>query len=402
MLEVMDEQVELLYASRAPTMQWWDRIDPVNEVEWKDLVSTGWTTMSAHRNDLVLDKRGYLTHQLSSHWSPIARSDRALYNARAILTMAMLHEWNQLSTFQLSTMLGEGRRAVWNTMAELYSAGMVKRLTPDWWDSSVDESGSGSVWRIDRSSWTTMKWFSGLDNLEWALVTNNVDPEQSTIGSNTPTALRHNLATIEIILKAMESCPGIIGAWGEGHAYAASFYEQNRFELDDVRNNVGDAVLVSRAGKIIVLEVSGANRLGQTTAGNKIVEKAAAWVAACGKSELDLNVIFVDVSNRSRTQQFYANVDYGVRQVSEKYASQERIRRRGGKRVFAVDARDWFPIPRAIGKDFQTLKCLSTVTGEYGDLLTEGDNSMAAGSDPVINTLAALHTPWWIHQEIDQ
>src|SRR5699024_6629017 len=171
-------------------------------------------------------------------------------------------------TFQLSTMLGEGRRAVWNTMTELYSAGMVKRLTPDWWDSTIDESGSGSIWRIDRSSWVTMKWFADLDNLEWILATNNVDPEQSTIGSNTPTALRHNLATIEIVLKAMEACPGVTGAWGEGHAYASMFYEQNKFELDDVRNNVGDAVLVSRSGKIIVLEVSGSNRLGQTTAGN--------------------------------------------------------------------------------------------------------------------------------------
>lgn len=395
------EQVELLYEGRASSMPWWDRIDPVNEIEWKDLISTGWSEMSAYRHELVLDRKGILNHSVSPYWSPIARSDRALFNARAILIMSMLHEWNQLTTFQLATMLGEGRRAVWNTVSDLYSAGMVKRLTPDWWDDSIEESGSGSIWRIDRSSWTTSRWFEGLDNLEWALGTNGADPDQASIGSNTPTALRHNLATIEIVLKAMEVCPAVVGAWGEAHAYSSMFYEQNKFELDEVRNNVGDAVIVSRSGKVIVLEVSGSNRLGASTAGNKIVEKAAAWVAACGRSPLDLNVIFVDVSNNSRSYQFQSNVDYGVQKVSEKYASRNEVRKRGSSRVFVADARDWFPIARGISSEFQGLTALSTVTGEYRGVLSEEDESIAQ-DDLVVNTLAALHTPWWIHQEVSR
>lgn len=387
------DNIKMAYTSRAPTTPWFERIDPIHEVEWADLIKSSWQGIYSYNHHMAVDPTGHIYHDTSSHWSPIELSEKVMYSPNTILAMAMIHEWNALSTFQLSTLLGISRNKTWNLMKNLYSAGLVLRMIPEWWKGTLQDSGSGALWKINRKSLQVQRWFEKLPNLEWALSTNGFDPSISTVGGTSPQAMRHNLAMMEIIIRSMEVCPGVVGGWGEGHTDSWMFYQQEEFESDDVRAAVADGSIVTKDGKVILFEASGSGSANNK--GRSLVAKAAAWTAICGKSPLDIYMVFVEISRDPNMYHFNRHITMGMEKVSGRYVSNIDVKARGQKRILTVDSRDWFPIVRGISEDFVNLRAWCPATLEYVDL---APSSLVTDreSDVLVNTLSSLHTPRWI------
>lgn len=388
------ETQDLLYGSMAPDgHEWWNRIDPMYEVTWKDMVGDGdrWESIAIRQHAVDVDGRGFLHHFTDRFYSPIQVRQSELHNYRTITIMSLLMEWHQLTTLQLMTFLGEPHSRVSRSLGFLYSAGILETLKPYWMrSSSRGRDGSGQVWRIAKKSPATEQFFNSLGNREWFMVLNGSDPAEIS-GENTPTTLRHNLLTAEIALKAMEASPFIIGAWGEDKS-RGSLFIPDRQSSSGVRNNVGDGALITRDGRIIVLEVTTATARARTS--SSIVDKAAAWATIAARSDLPLDVLFIDASSTPRPAKFTRLVRYGYQEVSKRYMTRARDRERGGSRLYTADARRWFPLERAVTPQFTRLNCWSLGEEGFRDLLEP--TPMDTSSDVVVNTATSLATPRWV------
>lgn len=395
MVSLETETQDLLYSSMAPEgHEWWNRIDPMYEIEWKSLVGDGdrWESVSVRQNSVDIDGRGFMHHFIDRFYSPIQVRANELYNYRTITIMSLLMEWHQLTTLQLMTFLGEPHGKVNRSLSALYSSGVIETLRPYWTRRRARDQdiGSGPVWRIDKRSPATEQFFNSLGNREWFMVLNGSDPA-SISGENTPTTLRHNLLSAEIALKALEASPHIIGAWGEDKAKAEFFIKATGTNRG-LRNNIGDGVLVCRDGKIIVLEVTTATARSKTS--SSIVDKAAAWATIAARTDFDLDVLFIDASTTPRPAKFTRLVRYGYQEVAKKYMTRLREREKGGSHLYTADARRWFPLERAVSPQFKRLNCWSLGHEGFVDML--GPVPMDTGKDIVVNTASALITPRWV------
>lgn len=395
--------MKLVYSSKLDYCPWQMRIDPIHEITWANTVMSRWEYPSTKRHVLDVDATGHLHHNVVREVSPLRMSDKEMYSPEVIIAMALLTEWNQLTTLQVSALLNIPAYLAEKTMWKIYSAGMVYRLTPDWWyiedgDDTVT-SGSGHVWRLNRRSWTTERWFDSLGNLEWALVTNGMDPLQVAAGSNAPTSLRHNLATVETCIKAMEICPGVVGAWGDHHSRSEIMYDVSRIRSDKIRNNIGDGIIVTRDGKVIVLESAGTtSSMSTKDRSNILISKAAAWVSIAGRTDIDLRVLFLDISPQPRPARIRKFINIGIEKESPRYVSSRRIRERGQERIHVVDSRNWFPVARMVSEDFLNLRVWHPASQSEVDLAPVSESGETDTSDVIVNTLASLHTPAWIHR----
>lgn len=385
-------------------MPFWERLDPVHEMSWSDTINSSWFTVGNVEHDYRVTPSGALEQYSHSVFSPIQLPQHRMYSPLMIQCVALLNEWNQLTTFQIATLLGVGRHKVWRYMNSLYDMGIVMRMIPSWWrdDETPEETGTGSIWRINRKSWTLSDWLEKLDPLNWMLLTNNADPRDGSVGSNSPMAMRHNVGMVDLIIKAMETIPEIVGGWGEAHCVPSLFYDQTQYETDAVRGNVGDGMLVTGNGKMIIFESSGSASINKSTSGNRLVEKAAAWTSICGKSDFDLNVVFLEMSTNPRMSHMTDNIKYGASEVSQKYVANRKIRERGQSKIFVANAWDWFPMARVLNEEFRSLTCVQPTTGQVVNLVDDSDRSIDPHNDVVVNTLAALHTPHWIHDPIQE
>lgn len=59
--------------------------------------------------------------------------------------------------------------------------------------------------------------------------------------------------------------------------------------------------VVGRRGELVVVEVTGSSN--QYAHGHRIEEKTATWAAICGHTQLDLQVVFVDITGRGHQDQ---------------------------------------------------------------------------------------------------
>lgn len=388
------EVQDLLYGSMAPQgLEWWNRIDPMYEISWKDMVGDGdrWESISVRQHAVDVDGRGFMHHFTDRFYSPIQVRANELHNYRTTTIMALLMEWHQLTTNQIMTFLGEPHTRVSRSLGFLHSAGILERLKPYWSRAnSRGRDGSGQVWRIAKRSPATEHFFNSLGNREWFMILNGSDP-QDVSGENTPTTLKHNLLAAEIALKAMEASPFIIGAWGEDKS-RGSLFIPDRESNSGVRNNVGDGVLITRDGRIIVLEVTTATARSKTS--SSIVDKAAAWATIAARSDLPLDVLFIDASPTPKPAKFTRLVRYGYQEVAKRYMTRATDRERGGARLHTADARRWFPLARAVSPQFTRLNCWSLGEEGFRDLVEP--TPIDVSSDVVVNTASALATPKWV------
>ena len=384
-------------SSRSEGVNWTDRLDPLYELEYSDMLSAQWTAERLHQPTLRVTESGVVKPVVDSVPFVTKRPWNKTHSGRAIMVFAVLSEFNQMTTMQIASLLQLEAGYVESTLEELMLAGIVLRLDAGS-DVNRDKSIRG-IWRVLRSGDNPRlrEWVSALTPLEYALISNGV-PVESISGSNQPTATQHNLMTNELMLRAMEVNPAIIGAWGERHARMIDMYEQARFDESVARRNIADGILVTRNGKVIVIESSGSSLVTKKNGQNKnsLVHKAAAWVAVCAYSELDIRVVFVDISNRPDVDRLRKYVSIGVEIESQTYVSRNAYRQEGAAKIYVADGREWFPAARALTDDFAWMRAYNAFSHHQENIIDDDDLVTDQNSDIVKNTLAALHVPSWI------
>lgn len=383
--------------SRAEKVTWPDRVDPLYELEYQDFIQQKWTTEKLLKQELRVTDAGVVRPLVNEQSVVMRRPANVTHSGRAIMIVAALSEFNHLTTAQIATLLDVHIGYVTTTLEELVISGVVLRL--DMGREFQRDKGFGDVWRLNRSADNPhiSRWAARLKPVEWMLISNGVDMDTIS-GSNHPFAIQHNIMTNELLIRAMESNPAIIGAWGERHARMVDMYQNVRFPEDVSRKNIADGILVTRSGKIIVIEASGSSLVNKKGGDNKnaLVKKAAAWVAACAYSELDIRVVFVDISAKPDVSRLELYVGIGVEKESAAYVTRRRYRQKGAEKIYVADGRRWFPSARSVSDDFLWMLAHNTANNRNEHIIDEDDFISNPDADIVRNTLAALHVPSWI------
>jgi hypothetical protein len=381
-------------SSRSPHVTYLDRIDPLHEIEFKDVVSTRWDEISVMEHALAVSPSGSLVHRTKTTASPVSLSAARLYNPLTIRSVAALTQFHQLSTHQLITLSGGNHRKMEHVLQQLYSGGLIQRSTNNRWthadkDDRLDY-GVGDVWQLNSASPRLPEWFDGLTDLEYLLMSGGRDMLKGSNGSSGSSSIRHNLTLAEIIIRAIEMCPGVIGGWGEPMTVGKSFTES----LTDMRANIADGAIIGKDGSVILIETSGAANLDRDAVGKKLSEKALAWAAIAARSEVPLKVIFENISTKARMQRFGYHIQSGLERIDEQIVKPQ-AQRKGRESIFIADALDWFPFTLGISRGFTEVEAYSTETRRYHSLVP-ADTKINPDADVVANTLAALHIPPWI------
>ena len=371
------------------THAWWSRHDPLWELRWDDIAGLRWEfpalsrIVAAHRGD------GVIGIEERRVFSPVDVGENKLYSEPAIRLMAIVVEFGMVTTEQ--ALILAGWRANFNrgvaVLADLWAAGALMRMripstagkfTYVWSPARRESYGALREWLNRAPLWVKRAVCGGLDPLDGTDYSNRA-------------ALRHNVVTMDILLRAMETCPDVIGIWGERHTRAQAFADQKVLPGEDARNNIGDGAMVTRTGRVIILESTN----GATSRPSDVAAKVGAWVAICARSDIDVSVVFVDIAERMRAKRLFSMVEWGTREVCKRYIADTRLREEGKRRIFVGHAKNWFPAPRMIGSPFLRLECVSPVDRARHDVLP-GDETMDYGNPAVAASLIAMHNPVWI------
>lgn len=383
-------------SSRSPHVSYLDRIDPLHEIEFKDVVSTRWDQISIIEHVLSVSPSGALVHRNKSTPAPVSLSAARLYNPLTIRSIAALTQFHQLSTQQIVTLSGGNHRKIEQALNQLYAGGLLQRSSIRRWNHAEKDDrlnyGVGDVWQLNSTSPRLPEWFDGLNDLEYLLMSGGLDMLKGSNGSSGSSSIRHNLALAEIIIRAIEMCPGVIGGWGEPMTVATSF----GIPREEIRGNIADGAIVGKDGSIILIETSGAANLDREAVGNRLAEKALGWAVIAAKTDLPLKVVFVNISTKARMQRFNWHIQRGLERIDEQIVK-SHTRKKGREAIFVADALDWFPFTLGISRGFTELEAYSTETRRYHPLLP-ADTKINPDADVVANTLAALHIPPWIAQ----
>lgn len=388
------KSVPLLYGSRAEHVPWFQREDLLNDSVSSDFGQCEWQTSEAIRYKLAVDGSGRLVHDVATVASPMRRADGFLYAPDTILAMAALVEWQQVTTAQCATLLGCSTRKAYGILWNLHSAGILKKMNPKIaFEEYGGNEGIGSVWAMDKKSWCTEKWFKEIDPLDYALITNGLDPLDTSIGVARG-GLRHNLASVDLIIKTMEVSP-VCGGWGEPHSRVENFYDPKEWDAEEVSKRRADGVIVSNSGKVILLETTGS--WGAAT--EEITNKTIGWVKAIAHSDLDLHVVFLDMSNPPIYAKMKSRVAAGLHR-SESVVPNKYVRDQAIAKVHVANGRIWFPFSRAVSEEFRLLEVATPAKRVIEPLLRDEPEQPDLSKDVVRNTLAGLHTPAWIRNRV--
>lgn len=388
-------EMELHYKTRAPFATFPERLDPAHEMDWKSLIDIEWTAISAVEYSYGFSADGSIVPEKNRVFVPIRHAKRVTHCAQSIKVVAALHEWNTLTSYQLSALIGED---AWKFCRALYESGVLLRAHPAWWESSNDDSGVGMLWRLNRDSWTLTEWERALTHLEWMVGMNQIDIHHIPRGANSPSSMRHNLLGAEIALKAMECIPQIIGAFGELHCSGDDFIFT---EIDETKDNlletVGDFSLITKSGRVLVFELAAGGSVKNKMA--SISAKASRWAQILMHTSLPIDVVFLDGSNGGQTQKdaLESAVNYGLTEMLPKIVSNSSKIEKAAKHVHIASTSEWMPLARSVSTEFLTLASVPALSKSINSpLLSESDDHANIESDVVRNVLAALSTPSWI------
>lgn len=369
-----------------------DRIDPIHEVTWAETAMSKWSTPSYVDERYRLEPTGRVRLSPRTVEAPLTVPDGEIYAPAAIEAISLLVQFHQLSTAQIVSFLGRPRTSVRRTLTALYSSGIILKSTPDFTTHDAENS-VGDLWRINPSSTAFEDFLSSLSNLDYLLLTGGRDVRKATVGQTSPTAIRHNLALSEIMLRALEMCPSVLGVWGEPNTTAQDFYQTSEIEM---RNNIADGAIVLADGSVIVVETSGKNNLDSNgSAGKRLRDKAAAWAAIAAMSEVPIKVLFVDISSSLNPSRFRFHITEGANEAGRFLIRKTDLDRAQHTLFFTTARLHWFPAERLVIPAFHELLATSVATGKTVPLAPR-DLPLRTDQDAVVNTLAALHTPPWV------
>ena len=387
---------------------WHNRLDPLWETSYNTMRTISWDKSSIVTRGIYDDGSGILRQSDREVYSPIDVSDAILFSQTAILSMAVLIEFQNCSTDHIMIMIGDPNVSrVKKALNMLFVAGVIKSSNLH---STINRE-SMDIWTINKKGDNFQKWLQGLEPWQFQLISGGRDI-MSGWGTNQLSAARHNITTMDLMVKALEVSPHIIGAWGERHTHADIFAEQKLMPHEFSRANVGDGMLVTKSGTVIILESSGLTMTGRSdwsleaqnkSAGlSRLAQKAAAWTAICGRSDIDVRIVFVDIASRPSFYKLANSVIAGVKFESSKFIANEKLRRKGQDRIYVADGRSWLPLPRLVSQQMETLACINVgksihTNGEnkIEPMLTEEENIWNYGSPLITNTMLSLHNPEW-------
>jgi len=385
-----------VYQTRRKSSGMVDRLDPFYEVDWLDAFSTKWTQVAVTRLSYSFDNLGALYQSSEPVFAPIDAAESKVYTSVGIRCVASLAQFHQLTTFQLASLLDVRAIDVDRAMRDLFSYGVVENAVPKWLEREAQgrkQSGSGFLWRLSNVTERLELWMSRLTDIEAKLVAQGRDIAVGTNSSRSGSSIRHNLSASELVLRAMESCPAVIGAWGETATVGKLFLSDDIKKRHDLRENIGDAALVTKDGAIIVFETSGATNLDDK-GGDKLELKAAAWASIAALSDMDLKIVFVNINSSARMAKFEERVTKGLDKIG-KSITNINLQKKGVESVFTANAYDWFPMPLTTSKGFSSLQVFHPKSKRYYDL-APARTQFNVESDAMVNTVAALHTPSWV------
>lgn len=371
------------------TRPWWGRYDPIWESKYDDVVTRKWDFPALTERRVSNRGDGVLAVKDRRYFSPVDVGEKRLYSSMAIRVMAIIVEYGMATTDQILLLSGikvSANRVV-SVLQNLWDAGLLLRM------QVPSPIGKVHVWMLSRKKGMSSleSWLERLEPWQYQLVAAGGDPLDYDGYSVPPSAIRHNICTTEMLLRAMEACPDVIGAWGERHCKAEQLSEQKLFPTEVSRANIGDGAIVTKGGRVIIFETTGSQSMPQ----KKLSEKAGAWVGVCGRSDVDLSVVFVDISYNPNPKKLFNAVSWGVDEKAGRYVARADIRQRGEQKIFVAHAKHWFPTARMVSDSFATLEVVRACDRERTHILS-GEEEWDYGSPIVGATALSLHNPDWV------
>lgn len=392
-----------------------DRIDPMHDMSWSQGINMKWDAISVKEDTLIANGAGILVPSREAVFAPITQTHEVLYDPISLRLVSMIFQWHQLTTAQVASILDVPFSKADSRLNLLYSAGILIKSDPvlNLRSASRREDlphyGAGHVWQLNRKGIKGLTqsnrgvgqiaaWQDGIDNpIEWLLATAGGDLTRGSNASNHPTAIRHNLFCAELALRAMESCPSIIGAWGEQVSEAKRIVAS---DLEDVRSNVADIILVQSNGDLVVVEASGAGSIDTEERRRVFSRKVSSWALVSERADFNIKFVFVNFSDTATREKFSEIVSLGAEAVDTLYTGGKRARL-AKESIHVVDAHDWFPMAQSISAGFPRMYAWNVMSESHVPLLEE--SSVGKGNveaDIAVNTLASFHTPDWIINDV--
>lgn len=366
-------------------MPYTERYDPVYGISASAFRYATWERAELAAKYPVALPSGRIDIDDCSVFAPLTMN-RNYVNSPAIVTlMATLFQFGVATTDQLiaSTCLAN----VEGYLKRLQAYGLVARVV------NADVEGT-DIWCFDWSKRVVLDWFSGLDQLSRLLVTGGIDIVASPPGMTSSSAIRHTVLMNELLLRYCEANDRVVGYWGEPFLDGSRFYDVASDEM--TRSTAGDGAIVTKTGKIIVFEFVG----GAMSSSNakRTVDKAAAWAAVIGLTELDLSVLFVHGDNdRSNWVRVNQAIYQGTTVELNRFISDPVNASRAADKIGLTSLHRLCPEKNRVSEDLTDLTAWSPRSNRVFDIGADDpsckwDDERAA---VVLNTAAAIHTPPW-------
>lgn len=368
-----------------------DRFDPLYESEPDTYTRSSWVR-SGGTSEMgvvlpsglvqVVDKRDTIFPVLN---------DSFLYSQNVVKVMDAALNLGVFTTDQMVSLVGrksDGKEkwSVEHILHKLYLGGFIMKL-----DDDID------VWSFDWVSRKAPAYFNRLPADLKILTTGGKNLLFGPPGINSPFTIRHDLITNELMIRSMEVSDHVAGFWGPTFMDAKSLY----FGSDDevAFGAQGDGGIVTKNGRIIVLETVG----GSVTGANweRTRKKAAAWSAVAGMSRNDISVIFVCLNAERDHNNIKKAVFIGQKTAGE-YTSSSAAITRGRRKIGVVMLENLMPEKGLSGSDLRELVSWNPWHSETFNAFTAPPDDATRHVDlinPAFNTVASLHTPYWLFDE---
>lgn len=389
---------EASYESRCP-LPMWERPDIFRRVTYNDAKSLKFQLPGITTPQVGATPGRMLSLQNIHRETPVVLTDKELYHHEVQRGFCVFAHYDTMTEHQFAAFMGLNMDKARKIMGTLHEAGLIITHTDEW----SQEKDLGKIWRFNNHSTSATRYQDGMNPILKMLTLGDSDLGPTTIapGKSLRTSVRHNLYTTEILLRLIESCENILAVWGDMFAASSMFHDPDPDAKK--RKSHGDAVIVTKNGSIIILEVVGGVVQNAGTI-RTIIEKTASWVGVIANSNLDISVLFVDTTFNEDKKDFYNAVKIGLKYESDYYAPYKPTRIRALKKIGIVSAPWWFPDDGCVSRAATRIGAYSPQLHKFHayDIPDPEYSTPELRRDVVTNSIAALHTPRWVYDEFKE
>ena len=382
------------HESRAP-FPFWQRPEIFRTVDYSKIFSVRARKESVYTGVSFALPSGELAFENVYKPVKITSPDWDLYHHNVQKIFSLFCQFDILTEYQVSGFTGLSLEEVSRCCKILHSAGVLLAPNPPWFYHDT----LGQLWIAnlhDEASYNYQKGMDSLLNL-FAFGGYTLD-DMAPPGTGARAGYRHNLYGAEIMLRIAETCDNVVGVWGDLFTSEALFHTQD--PLAKQRNSHGDGVAVTKDGSLIIFEFVGA-KSSSNSAFHSLANKAASWVGVIASSDLDINVVFMDMSFTKDQSKILGAIDYGVREVSKGYAPLEYLRERALNHIGLINLSYWYPDDHTVSRAETRLLAYDMFNHDYRCFDEPDDNfsDSEKRKNVIINTMGSLHNPSWIRDD---